>query len=281
MAASTQRAYRDRLRALDGVAGRPVDDRQLAEALLALGASRSPSWSAQAVAAARQRDPDLVGYLTARVLRHLRRDRARPAVHAVPIEWGAADRIVAACAAEGTRTGDRDAALIALMSEAMLRAAEASALDVGDVRAVVGGGVVTVRRAKTDQEMIGAELWISARTVELVSRLDADADGPLLRNRDGGRLSVAGVRRRVARRAAQVEGIAGATGHSLRVGSALELVRRGASVVECQQAGRWASPTMPARYARGELAAQGAVARLRRPIAAVSITGTGSARMVA
>ena len=37
----------------------------------------------------------------------------------------------------------------------------------------------------------------------------------------------------------------------------------GASVVEMQTAGRWQSPPCPAGYARGQLAARGAVAKLR------------------
>ena len=46
-----------------------------------------------------------------------------------------------------------------------------------------------------------------------------------------------------------------------RVGMAEVLVKDGASLPGLVQAGRWASPAMPARYARGELAGQGAVAR--------------------
>ena len=38
----------------------------------------------------------------------------------------------------------------------------------------------------------------------------------------------------------------------------------GAGLVELQQAGRWDNPSMPAHYARGQIAARGAVARLRR-----------------
>ncbi len=53
------------------------------------------------------------------------------------------------------------------------------------------------------------------------------------------------------------------TWHSLRIGSAQELVARGASLVALQHVGRWQSPTMPARYVRGQLAAEGAMARLR------------------
>ena len=41
------------------------------------------------------------------------------------------------------------------------------------------------------------------------------------------------------------------------------LAAAGASVVEMQTAGRWQSPSMPGRYARGHLAARDAVAKLR------------------
>ena len=52
-------------------------------------------------------------------------------------------------------------------------------------------------------------------------------------------------------------------GHSLRVGSAQSLATAGASLVEMQVAGRWQSPNMPGYYAQGQLARQGAVAKLR------------------
>ena len=78
-----------------------------------------------------------------------------------------------------------------------------------------------------------------------------------------GQLSARSVRRIITARcsAAGVEGRI--SGHSLRVGSAQSLAAAGAGLVEMQQAGRWQSPTMPARYAAGELAACGTVARLR------------------
>ena len=53
------------------------------------------------------------------------------------------------------------------------------------------------------------------------------------------------------------------SGHSLRVGGAQSLAAGGASLVEMQTAGRWQSPAMPGHYARGQLAARGAVARVR------------------
>ena len=50
--------------------------------------------------------------------------------------------------------------------------------------------------------------------------------------------------------------------HSFRIGTAQSLAAKGASLVELQNAGRWADPSMPAHYARGESAKRGAVARL-------------------
>lgn len=275
--------YAARLRQIDGVAGRPLDDVQLAEALLALGSSRSPSWSGQAVAAARSRDPDIIGPATAKVMRHLRRTRSSPPRHAVPIGWADVDRIVADCEALDTVWGDRNAALISLMSDALLRASEASALNAGDVAPAPGSdsGTVTVNRSKTDQLALGATLWVSWETLQLVKRLNRPDGEPLFVNQRGDRLSPASVARAIRRCAAKWAGIEGASGHSLRVGSAIELVRRGASIVECQQAGRWASPRMPAHYARGEIAAQTAVARLRRTTAPVPRTGTDAASLVA
>ena len=75
------------------------------------------------------------------------------------------------------------------------------------------------------------------------------------------RLSVNGARNAIKRWAAEagVEGFI--SGHSLRVGSAVSLAQAGASVVDMQTAGRWKSPSMPAHYAKAELAERGAVAR--------------------
>ena len=41
-----------------------------------------------------------------------------------------------------------------------------------------------------------------------------------------------------------------ASGHSLRVGAAVSMAQRVASLVAMQQAGGWRSPDMPAHYAR-------------------------------
>ena len=78
-----------------------------------------------------------------------------------------------------------------------------------------------------------------------------------------GRLGARSIRSIIAKRAAAA-GVAGrVSGHSLRGGSAQSLAAAGAGLVELQEAGDWQAPTMPAHYARHQLAARGVVAKLR------------------
>ena len=51
------------------------------------------------------------------------------------------------------------------------------------------------------------------------------------------------------------------SGHSARVGMTQDLVAAGADLAAVMQAGRWKTPTMPARYSEHLLAAKGAVAQ--------------------
>lgn len=71
------------------------------------------------------------------------------------------------------------------------------------------------------------------------------------------------VRIMIKARAAEVGLSSGVSGHSLRVGSAISLVRANAEVPALMQAGRWASAQTVHRYIRREEAARGAVAKLR------------------
>ena len=79
----------------------------------------------------------------------------------------------------------------------------------------------------------------------------------------GERLTTSGARQAIKRWAkkAEIEGFI--SGHSLRVGSAVELVRRNASDAELRVAGRWKDNRMPSHYAPAERAEQGAIARLK------------------
>lgn len=188
------------------------------------------------------------------------------------LRWEDADRIAAAAAAEGTPVGLRDAALIATMSDALLRRSEAAALDVRDIRRQPDGTAVAhIRRSKTDQLSRGTSQHLTSTTAARIDAwlqaagIAADADAPLWQRqgRTGGRVD-ADLIGRIVRRRARAVGITGRiTGHSLRRGAAQSLVAAGATLPETMDAGRWSSAEMVARYARDELARTSAVARLR------------------
>ena len=74
-------------------------------------------------------------------------------------------------------------------------------------------------------------------------------------------LSASQIARRT-RSAAEAAGLEGRfSGHSCRVGMARDLAATGCELPALMQAGRWASPKMPAVYTRNEQAGRGTVAR--------------------
>ena len=219
-------------------------------------------------------DPTADGLVTDTLKRIGRDGRDRGRGQVAGIGWSAAEAAASIAANGGDSVaGLRDAALLRVMSDGLLRISEASALQVADVEATADGGAVTIRASKTDQMGDGAVRFLGAPTVAAVQRyLDAAGitDGPLFRRiRKGAqvtadRLGADSIRAIVRKRAAAVDGITGRIGgHSLRVGSARELAADGASLVELQQAGGWRSPTTPAVYVRRESATRGPVARRR------------------
>ena len=285
---NTRLAYQgalDRLQAFLQEQGRDLaglDDSQHAEYLTAMHrAGASPSTASLAVAAVRflaktAGQPSPAGPLSGRVLAGIRRegkDRGRGQV--AGLQWSAADT-VAAIASNGGQSlaGLRDAALIAVMSDCLLRVSEAVALQVDGLQLESDGtGRLTIGQSKTDQEGEGAVLFVGAPTVSRVRawmRAASIESGPIFRRvRRGDKvigdapLSTRAARAIIQRRAAAADLQGRFSGHSLRVGSAQSLAAGGASLVEMQTAGRWQSPAMPGHYARGQLAARGAVARLR------------------
>lgn len=283
ISAETRRAYSRALRQVgEQLAGRPLDDMHLSEALAELAAEGAGSAklsliaSAVRFAARRGGSSDPVGPLCDAVLKALRR-AAGESRQAAAVDWEQADACAAGAAVSGTAGGLRNAAIIAVMSDALLRVGEAASLQVGDIEfRDDGSATLRISRSKTDQESDGASLYLGPPTVRRVREwlqaakaTGADvASGPLFRRlHRGQRVTAAPLSARsigeIVRQAAAAAGVEGASGHSLRVGGAVSLVRAGASLPEAQQAGRWASPRMPAHYARNEFAARGAVARLR------------------
>ena len=243
---------------------------------------RSPSTAGVVVAAVRFQAkttgaPSPVGPATDRVLAGFRREgRKRGRGQVEGISWEMADGIAVLVtdAEPESPAALRDAALISIMSDAMLRVSEVAALQCADIREDnAGAGLLTIHNSKTDQEGEGAVLFLGALTMRRIRAWMTAAgfdSGPLFRpirvrgSGNTGALSPRSIRSVIQKRARQA-GITGAriSGHSLRVGSAQSLALRGASLVELQQAGRWSSPDMPGRYVRGQRASRGPVARIR------------------
>ena len=276
IAANTRRAYEGALRQFEQSAY-PETDAGMAAYLGGLyEQGRSAASADLVVAALRFRArlhgrPSPVGAAALRVLAGFRRlaaGRGRGMVTGV--RWEAADRAAEMAERAGDLGGLRDAAIVAVASDALLRVSEIAALDVPDVN--LTEQTVLIRRSKTDQDGKGAVQFLGPPTAERIRAWLLGAgltEGALFRAVDklgrvqGGRLTTRSIRRIITQwaRAAGVDGRV--SGHSLRVGSAQSLATAGASLVEMQVAGRWQSPNMPGYYAQGQLARQGAVARLR------------------
>ena len=279
---NTARSYESALVRLDDhFQGAALTDHAFAEYLSELHQlGRAPSSIALVVSAAKFRAklqgvPSPAGPITSRALAGIRRagkDRGKGQVQGVG--FAAADAAAAVAVNDGRDlAGLRDAALIAIASDGLLRLSEIAAVQAADLeQAEDGSGRLTIRSSKTDQEGVGHLLYLGASTMRRLTAWTAAAgitSGPVfVRVRKNGRLGDKALSavsiRQIIRARCQAAGVEGrVSGHSLRVGGAQSLAAGGASVVEMQQAGRWQSPNMPGHYARGQLAARGAVARIR------------------
>ena len=281
---NTRRVYVSQLRKLDAwLDGRELNDASLAEYVGWLyDKGVAVATPVQAVAACRYvaraagaEDP--CGALTRQALSGFRRDaeaQRRGRGQADGISAAEAAKMAALAAGDSSSlSGLRDAAVIAVMSDAMLRVSEASALRVGEVMTRSdASGRVRVQKGKTDPNGEGRTLYIGPEALRRYREwLDAAGieRGLAFRQiRKGGHVQAEGLTpeavRRLVKERAKTAGIAKekVSGQSLRIGMAQTLASAGASVVEMQLAGRWKSPQMPARYASGERAGRNAVARL-------------------
>ena len=285
LAPATVRAYRAALAALDRwltEQGRAADDAALADYLAARhdtgAAPTSIGMTVAAVKAAARLSgqPSPVGPETGRVLAGIRREgRGRGRGQAKGLQWSAADTVAAVAAnnGRGKIAGLRDAALVALASDALCACPKSSPSRSRTSRPKRTGPGASPSTARRPTKKAGAwSLYLGEATLGRIAawREAAGVDaGPLFRRiRRGDHVEASAITDRAARsiiqaRAAEAGIEGGVSGHSLRIGAAQSLAAAGAGLVELQQAGRWESPAMPAHYARGQLAARGAVARLR------------------
>ena len=273
---NTLKAYQRALAKLTTwLSGRTLSDVLLANYITEMHRDgKSPATIAQVVAAVKwqlkHQSQEVVNFpITQATLSGIRRDgkdRGRGQVDG--LIWRDVERVCLLAEMENSLAGLRDAAMIRLMSDCLLRISEVVAVDVEDFT----DKTLTVRSSKTDQEGTGESLYIceSTRTVlkKYMKQADITSGAVFRRIRCGGyiqssRLNPHSARRIIKKRAADagVEGFI--SGHSLRVGSAVSLAQAGATVVDMQVAGRWRSSQMPAHYAKAELAERGAIARFK------------------
>lgn len=195
-----------------------------------------------------------VGPVTARVHSEIRMEGKKQRRRLVDgLAWDDVERMCAAAESSESTSGLRDAAMISLMSDCLLRISEAVAVNVEDV---TGEGLL-VRGG--EEEQAEDSLYICEPTRDFIKRYQKRAgikSGALFRriryhtHVTADRLGVKGAREAIQRWAKEA-GIKGTiSGQSLRIGSALSLAEAGATVKEMQRAGRWLDPAMPARYVR-------------------------------
>ena len=276
VAENTLKAYQRALQSLTvWLSGQTLSDALLANYITELHRiDKSPATIAQAVAAVKwqfkhQSQETINLPITQATLAGIRRegkDRGRGQVDG--LIWQDVERVCVYAETEGTLAGLRDASMIRLMSDCLLRISEIVAVNIDDFQEKT----LTVRSSKTDQEGAGETLYVCDATRNVLNQYRERANiirGALFRHIRRGdhiqltRLHPHSARRIIKKRAAHagVEGFI--SGHSLRVGSAVSLAQAGATVVDMQVAGRWKSSQMPAHYAKAELAERGAIARFK------------------
>ena len=276
IAENTLKAYQRALQSLTvWLSGRTLSDALLANYITTLHETgKSPATIGQVVAAVKwqlkhQSQESINFRITQATLAGIRRagkDRGRGQVDG--LIWQDVERVCIYAETEGTLAGLRDAAMIRLMSDCLLRVSEVVAVNAGDLKE----RTLIVRASKTDQDGVSESLYVCDATRNVLNQYRQRANitrGALFRRIRRGdnikptRLNPHSARCIIKKRAADagVEGFI--SGHSLRVGSAVSLAQAGAPIVDMQVAGRWKSSQMPAHYAKAELAERGAIARFK------------------
>jgi integrase len=174
----------------------------------------------------------------------------------------------------------RDAALISLASDTLCRESELVRVCLEDIRRQGEAYVLKVHFSKTDQEGIGSERYVDPATKERIDRW-CHAAGirkgylfPGIGRKDLEGRGVPNARHlraeevaKIFKKRAKAAGFAdykAFSGHSTRVGSAVELIENKATLTEIQYSGGWQSQRMVLQYGKAAKAGQGAMAELRQ-----------------
>jgi site-specific recombinase XerD len=157
--------------------------------------------------------------------------------------------------------GLRNRAMLALGYELLTRRSELVALRTVDLRLRTDGTFrVLIRRSKTDQIGAGRVAFTSPATADLVEEWLAWRGPqitplfcPIYRGHPVDRALEASFVKGLVKHAAQAAGLGAAdverfSGHSMRVGAAQDLLRRGVDTAAIMRAGGWKSVNVLARY---------------------------------
>ena len=144
---------------------------------------------------------EIVGEVTSKTLAGIRREgKERGKGQVDGVEREDMLRVVTLAEADKTIAGLRDAALIRLMSDCLLRISEAVAVNVEDIQK----STLRIKSSKTDQEGRGEVLYVGGPTLKLIDRYCTRAeiqsgrysdisDGEIMSRAEGSRRSRLGV----------------------------------------------------------------------------------------
>jgi integrase/recombinase XerD len=197
--------------------------------------------------------------LVALALRRVVRSKGRRQKQAAGLCGNLRDRLIAACSDD--LRGLRDQALIAVGYDTLCRRSELVQLRADDIDLLIDGDAsILIQRSKTDQAGDGRLGYLSNGTVGKVERWMAASQisaGPLFRAVRGSTIDeralsayhVSRTLKALAKKAGLEPRLCEQiSGHSMRVGAALDMAENGIDLVPIMHAGGWKSPNMVVRY---------------------------------
>jgi site-specific recombinase XerD len=282
---NTIRAYRTDFRQFEewcverGVASLPASPELVADYVVTLSTERTPATIGRRIAGI-ARVHRLFGHpnpgsadVVVLALRRMHRTRGRRQAQAAGLSADLKAKLLAA--ADSDLRGLRNKAMIAVGYDTLCRRSELVALRAEDVAPLDGGSSsILIRRSKTDQAGDGRLGYLSAEAFERLQRWTDAAgivSGPLFRRVQGRVIGAAQLHpfavNRILKRLAEQAGIdpelvRRLSGHSMRVGAAVDMVENGIDLVPVMLAGGWKSPNMVVRYTQQISLAKSGMARL-------------------
>lgn len=197
--------------------------------------------------------------VVALALRRMVRSKGRRQKQAAGLCGDLRDRLIAVCSDD--LRGLRDQALIAVGYDTLCRRSELVQLKADDIDLLVDGDAsILIRRSKTDQAGDGRLGYLSVGTVKKVEQWQAASrisSGPLFRAVHGSSIDqrplnayhVTRTLKALAKKAGLEPMLCEQiSGHSMRVGAALDMAENGIDLVPIMHAGGWKSPNMVVRY---------------------------------